>query len=839
MEDVVAKLGADEQLKVFLSPEVPVTDIASAIIAQDAKATKEASASSGSEEFLQKLSVAIQQIDTSIEAYVGASHVELLHQVGSVDGLKQHVKQLHTGVSDVKHALDRMDTDVQKVHRVLSRTMQQLRNVDTCTSIVQRVLRFQTLAQVLRDLSPLVLSSAHNDPEYYDACAKASLALHEAETLVQTSEDVARFQSLAIVAPEVPTQLKLRVHLIKTMKTTLKAGMTSTDQSKIASTLQVLYQLGLETFSENVQACVNEVLHDFETKCTAMLKESHLSTTPEDSGKVDAWIAAQNVLETLSSYALQVWHLQRVLVKLSAAKGASYFDAVVEPDEPSLVCTFWDISCALLSELFAKAMEYRASVKSVLISHYPRLRAEGVRVVTSWASTTSRLLAADAGISHRAMVLPIDAMQTELVDAFGAILAKYAERSADRMLNPIAMMFPQSAGYHPSPPSRSDMLTLLKILAAEVEAAGSDLQCVLTVLGGVRRAVDAFCAHIGATAHASPAVLALPPSSARTVAQAHNMALLSLCHQLDDALAELPVAKSKVAASLGAALAPPVAAIRDPLERLQERLLSTYLDVLATRCEGIFAAMHDESFTTAVAADRFMVDFAAVFNVLLSEHLGRLGLDGAPAAGVCLDAFCDRLLSAFSRHVALVRPLNDDGKCRLTHDMAQLELLLGRVRPLHGLAFEEFKAMKHLLFVDTSRVFRDARLDKIRPSNVWHHVLSRAPPALLLPHKMKGWTPAAYVAWMETAAGLDAYSPPVPPAEMPLGRAGWKDRTLALAAEHAIWAEVTAALETYASRTAALGKEAPDTVHDLVYESGASLLAGYEVATKTFLFPPA
>ncbi|OQS07941.1 oligomeric Golgi complex subunit 5 [Thraustotheca clavata] len=833
-QDSIRVICDTQELKIFLEPDVPVTSIASSIIARDAKTTKDASAPSCSEEFLQKLSIAMQQIDISIESYVSEAHLELLQQVGSVDGLKQHVHQLHGEVSDVKNALDRMDTDVQKVYDLLKRTVQQLRNVDTCTSIVQRVLRFQSLASLLDSVSQQILNSTTSNfnDDYYAACSKASLALFEAEALLR-GDDAQQFQVLSIVQPHLLHIKKLRTYLVKQMKTFLKQGMTTTDQSLIASSLQVLFQLGLETFSESVQACVNEVLHDFETKCTSMLKESHLSTGIEDSGKVDAWIAAQNVIETLSSYTLQVWHLQRVLVKLGHQK-MHYFDAVVEADEPSLLSTFWDISCALLRELFKKTMEYRASVKSVLIGHYPRLRLEAMRMLKAFVSTTSRLL--DSSVRHRAMVLSFDVMENELLDAFAPILTKFQERSLERLLNPIQMMFPKSTGYHPSPPSRSDMQTLLKILASEVDAAGTDLPCVLMILSGVRRAVEQFCTNISAIVHTSSAILALPPSSTRTVAQAHNIALLALCHQLDDALVELPVIKSKKS-DIAPAMTKSITLIRAPLEQLQTKILSGYLDILATRCEGIFASMHEESFVSNVSTDRFMVEFNSVFSVFLTDHFGRLGMDAVPCVQLCLDAFCTRLLSNLVRQISLVRPLNDAGKCRLTNDLAQIELLLGQVRPLSGLVYEEFRAIKHLLFVDTNRILRDGKLDKIRPSNIWHHVISRAVPELLLPHKAKGWSAAQYVKWMETEAGLELYSPPIAPSEMPLGIANWKDRTLALAAEQAIWKEVTATLDAYAQRNAAMGKSHVDPVYEILNESGVSLLAGYEVASKAYLYP--
>ncbi|KAF0711829.1 Aste57867_5087 [Aphanomyces stellatus] len=801
-------------------PEVNVAQIASAIIAQDATAT-----ASASEDFTHKLAVAIKSIDGAIEGYIGASHTQLLNQVGSIDSLKTKVTQLHAQVTDVQGAIQRMDTDIHKAHRALQRTVQQLRNVDLCTVVLQKVLRFQSLVETLAALSlPTddAEASANDDANYLTA----STTLREAELIVE-HEHVA-FQALAVVAPALPQLRTWRTDIVKRMKTLLRHGMTSMDQMSIGRALQILYRLGAATLSEYVQAAVNGVLQDVETQCTDCLRES---TLDESSLKRDVWAACQTVLDTLSAHALQVWNLERVLFKATVpgAGGGTYHALVLAADEPTLFATFWDISCALVRDLVAQTLDYRATVKHVFISNYPKLRVEATALLLHLHATTARL-------DTRA-VCGTTAEKTQLLDAFAPLLDAFQDRSTKRMATPIQMMFPTaSANYHASPPSRADMHTLLKIMQQELDVAGSDVVFQRVILIGVQHAVDLFCKSVAGMAHAS---VALPPTGppTRTPTQAHNVALVTVCAQLDDAL----VAWRR----------PELNAARDRVHALAVQLLGRYLQVLAAKLEAIVASMHDETFADASSSpsgSRFMAEFAAAFAVVETDHLHRLGLDTATSTvrATCVDELTTRVLSAFARHVALVRPLGEAGKLRLAGDMAQLEMLLGGLVPsLKGLALEEFRAMRHLLFVETAAVCRDPKLDKIRPSNVWHHLLGRGPVALQSPHAAKGWTPAAYVAWMETKAGLDLYSPPLLPSDMPLGILCWKDRTLAMAAEQAIWKEIRTCLDAYVQRASAAkpaGKsggvhQGEAGVYDILVGDGPTLMAGYEMATKAYLYP--
>ncbi|CAK4676290.1 hypothetical protein LEN26_018997 [Aphanomyces euteiches] len=819
MEDVVSKLHADEQLRVFLKPDVDVAQIASAIIAKDATNT---ASSSASEDFSHTLAVAIQTIDSAIEDYIGASHTDLLDHVGSVDGLKSKVKLLHADVSDVQAAILRMDSDIHKVHRALQRNVQQLRNVELCTTVLQKVLRFQSLVETLSSMSlpqSDTVSSADNDTVY----TSISTALREAELILE-GEDPA-FRSLGVVAPALPTLRNLRSELTRRMKGLLRQGMAAMDQTTIGRALQTLFQLGASTLSEHVQAAVNAALQDVETKCLACLRESSFD---DAKLKADVWAACQAVLDTLSSYALQVWNLQRVLLKSPAPGGRTFLDLVLAPDEPTLFATFWDISCALVRDLMTQTLEYRAPVKQALVTTYPKIRSEANSVVTQLQTTTARLSL------DTLVVCASREERQQLVGAFTPLLDAFVARSARRIAAPVQMMFPQSANYHPSPPSRSDMAMLLKIIQQEIDGASHDQAFLAAILPGVETGIDLFCRNIVAIAHNSPSTLALPPSNQRTTAHAHNVALVTVCVQLDDAL--------------GAWRRPELDSTRDRVHNLALRLLGKYLAVLTSKLEGILATMHEETFGDAASqapmhGSRFMAEFGIVFQVIEAEHLQRLGLDaGSSIREASLDAMCTRLLSYFVRHAALVRPLGEAGKCRLASDMAQLEMHMSNLSTMKtsetGLAWEEFKAFRHLLFVETARVCRDPKVDKIRPSNVWHHLLGRGPVALQTPAQARGWTQAAYVAWMEKEAGLAQYSPPVAPSDVALGLMCWTDRTLAMAAEQAIWKEVHSCLDAYAQRSSAKGNVQVDsTIYDVLIDSGAALLAGYELATKAYLYP--
>ncbi|GMF17272.1 unnamed protein product [Phytophthora lilii] len=940
------------QLGVFLSPECNVSAIASAVVARDSASrdvsgTTRRRASSGSfgaaaddldepsqsEQFVEKLDGAVQRIDRVISEHIGEHHATLLDQVGSVDELQGHVTSVQSSVGQLKQSVHSLEALVREQHENLRDTIQRYRNVEQCGDIVRRVLRFQQLSdRVLgselshADASATGVAAENGSGLTGDArqneMASVALAIREMEVLVQDES----FEELSVVRARLPATRKLSANLKCEVRTTLRAGIQSLSQADVGDALQILFYLG--DLATTAQTSVNDVIQEVERKCGAAISEEKLVRSGTSNGvdcsngsssgslvqKSDLWKALQDVFDVIRVHALQVWNLQRVLLKMvDPASGKKYLDLVLERDEPSLFATFWEVTCAIVRELFASTLGYSTAVKSVLIAEYPRMREQATRVLNELYAATKQSdgveFLADSPSSTnddeakmqngpvKRELMPIAGStgeRTQLLESMAPLYDAFIDRAYRRMSNPIQLMFPQSSNFHASPPGRSDMQTLSRTIFSELEQAGQDPVLLDGALQQVRKAVNLFCSNVKRIMHEGKAAAATMPSFGRTPAQAHNVGLMNVLSLLGDAVEEVgnrvetaaasnapqgataPGASSANPATTGrvttkeakALCAQHLSPCREMIADLEYALLGYYLQALAVLLEGIFAKMHEESFGDQSAAARvatpadgqrstggfrssqgtggskYMQDFSNAFAVILDDHLRRLPI--APFATKCLADFVERLISVFIRHASLLRPLTENGKLRLANDMAQLELRLENIVPLRnvGASYEELRAFRHMIFLGNSEILRDTTIDKVRPSNVWHHLTSRAPPELQLPHQMKHWTASKYIEWLDTRAATGQSSSPssTPPSssgkssvlslswrELPLGYPCLKDFRLALQAEKQAWKEVSKCLDTYSQRVSASANSELSPVSDLLQESSAILLAGYEV----------
>ncbi|KAG7378725.1 Conserved oligomeric Golgi complex subunit [Phytophthora pseudosyringae] len=940
------------QLGVFLSADCNVSAIASSVVARDSASRDVSGASrhrassatsftaaaddvdepSQSEQFVGRLDGAVQRIDRVISEHIGEHHATLLDQVGSVDELQGHVTSVQSSVGQLKQSVHSLEALVREQHENLRDTIQRYRNVEQCGDIVRRVLRFQQLSdRVLgSELSHVDATSTGSAVESggglagyarQSEMASVALAIREMEVLVQDES----FEELSVVRAKLPATRKLSSNLKREVRATLHSGIQSLSQADVGDALQILFYLG--DLATTAQASVNDVIQEVERKCTAAISEDKLvrsggsgsnglesSNGPSGSivQKSDLWKALQDVFDVIRVHAMQVWNLQRVLLKMvDPASGKNYLDLVLDPDEPSLFVTFWEVTCAIVRELFASTLSYSTAVKSVLIAEYPRMREQATRVLNELFeatkqsagvefltdSTTDNAIATKNGPVERELV-PIArsaAERIQLLDSMAPLYDAFIDRAYRRLSNPIQLMFPQSSNFHASPPGRSDMQTLSRTIFSELEQAGQDPVLLDGALQQVRKAVTLFCSNVKKIMHQGKAAAATMPSFGRTPAQAHNVGLVNVLSLLDDAVEEVgnrvetaAVANgtpagttahvSSAADSITTGVVTPkdakalrtknLAPCHEMIGDLEYALLGYYLQALAVLLENIFAKMHEESFgdqnvasrvTTTGDAPRssggfrsaqgtsgskYMQEFNNAFAVILEEHLRRLPI--AAFATKCLADFVDRLISVFIRHASLLRPLTENGKLRLANDMAQLELRLEHIVPLRnvGASYEELRAFRHMIFLENTEILRDTTIDKIRPSNVWHYLTSRAPSELQLPHQMKHWTASKYIEWLDTRAAIGQSSSPstTPPSssgklsalslswkELPLGYPCLKDSRLGLQAEKQAWKEMAKCLDAYSQRVSASANAELSPIYDLLHESSAILLAGYEV----------
>jgi hypothetical protein len=626
-----------------------------------------------------------------------------------------------------------------------------------------------------------------------------------------------------------------------------------------------------------VEIMVNNVIQDVERKCVASISEDVLinrssSTAPEGiTQKADVWRAIQRLFDILRVHSLQIWNLQRVLVKMvEPVSGKHYLDMVIQRDEPTLFCTFWEVTCAIIREILVGALDYRASVKSVLIASYPRMREEAVRVLDDLYSSTTKQLESDpifslprqvkSQSSNYEVVKEIAGStgeRAQFFDSMSPIADAFNERCFQRIATPIQMMFPQSTQFHASPPSRSDMQTLGRTILAELDEVGTDPVLIDGVLNEIHKSVNLFCTNVKKMVNGGKHALHTTPSYGRTPSQAHNVSLVSVLHQLSETLESISKRTNAVIASSSMSflskadfsLDQKLYPCQKSIGELQTSILGPYLQALVVILESIIAKMHEESFgdygndsnqLNCSTGSRYMVEFAGAFTTIYEEHIKKL--PDCTLVQKCIDDFMARIISVFVRHAAMLRPLHEKGKMRLASDMAQLELKLESVMQLRtlGSTYDELRSFRHMMFLDTFRILRDSVIDKIRPTNVWHHLIGRCPPELQLPHQFKKISAAKYIEWLETAAGIHGtFSPSSSSSKasqivsLPLGYACLKDPKVSLLAEKEGWKEVSKCLDSYSQRMSASLESEVSPIFEILLEAGPSLLAGYEITVRS------
>lgn len=937
------------ELSVFLSPDCNESAIASAIVAHDStsrdisgasrlftkpassflSATDELDKPSQSQKFVERLDRVVQRIDRVISDHIGEHHATLLEQVSSVDELQGHVALIQKSVGQFKQSVYSLQTQVREQHEDLRDTIQRYRNVEQCGDILRHVLRFQQLSDrvIESELDKVdTLTESIDKKENalagdarQNEMASLALAIKEIEQLVQDEQ----FEELSIVRAKLPAIRKHTANLKREVRASLRAGIQSLSQADMGDALQIFFYLG--DLATTAQASVNDVIQDLERKCTAAISEDKL-VRPSSSNsngrdtsngfpsslvqKSDVWKALQDVFDVIRTHVLQVWNLQRVLIKMvDPSSGKKYLELMLEPDEPSLFATFWEVTCAIVQELFASTLNYSTAAKYVLIAEYPRMREQASRILNELFVSTKQKSGLDFLVDFatdndadakksitRRDLMPIAgsvAERAQLLNSMAPLYDAFIDQAYRRMSNPIQLMFPQSSNFHASPPGRSDMQTLSRTIFSELKHAGQDPVLLDGTLQQVQKAVNFFCSNVKKIMYQGKLAALTTPSLGRTPTQAHNVGLINVLSLLDDTIKEVEHQIETKASSNGgegrivahvpsspdsswitlkeakklctANLVPCHGIIGD----LMYALLGYYLQALAGLLESILAKMHDESFgnqsavtklASSVDAPRstglrpgqvtngskYMQEFSNALAVILEEHLRRLPI--AEFVTKCLADFVGRIIAVFIRHASLLRPLTESGKLRLADDMTQLELRLENISPLKyvGTLYDELRAFRHMIFLDNGEILRDSTVDKIRPSNIWHHLISRAPPELQLPHQRKHWTASKYIEWLDIHVASSHLSSPslTPPTssdteinplpvwrKVPLGYPCLKDPRLSLQAEKQAWKEVAQCLDAYSQRVSASANTELSPLYDLLQESSAILLAGYEVVT--------
>ncbi|KAL7548508.1 hypothetical protein ACHAWF_011784 [Thalassiosira exigua] len=403
-----------------------------------------------------------------------------------------------------------------------------------------------------------------------------------------------------------------------------------------------------------------------------------------------------------------------------------------------------------------------------------------------------------------------------------ALRRAFLEESKRRLRAPLERMFPEAVTVDedgvaipvpPTLPSRYDLAKLDACVREELSLAdprqgGGDFGMAATIGEGVVEMLSEFCGMARRAIGEAGEERAVAGSVSE--ATAHNMNVAGVMSTLASFVRNAPEnafvapyrpAQSpqheEAARSCRVALLP---ALKEIDALVRTRILDPLCRALNRRVAAALARMHRGTYlqesadaSSSQPGSFVQVHLADLYDDVAASYLSRLPNEYAAAVASTVATFS---VYAFVSNAALLRPLGEASRLRLTQDLADFELALEQLvfkggtslslgQIAGGKPYAELRAARQLLFwsglddrtlgpAEVARaLLRDAWAKDLRPSTLFHFLFSYGPSLLTSPHHFKRTDAGEYVgtlvkldgsvedgeasAWMTTMACCDAY----------------------------------------------------------------------------------
>lgn len=205
-----------------------------------------------------------------------------------------------------------------------------------------------------------------------------------------------------------------------------------------------------------------------------------------------------------------------------------------------------------------------------------------------------------------------------------------------------------------------------------------------------------------------------------------------------------------------------------PLEEMYKLLcmiIEPLMSNLTKHIESIIIKIHKEEYTIDSNAPTNMNTEGgqcSVYVIELGSYLKWIRREIFPKLKCSeskewIHSIATRILDYFLRHASIIKPINENGKLKLASDITQIEFILNQWFLDCGLKIENeitaktqaLKAFKPLLFKDLNLLTDPYQTTQIPMTILIHHIFTRAPDVLMLPHKRFGWTEQQYSDWID------------------------------------------------------------------------------------------
>ena len=698
------------------------------------------------------LSEQLQSLDCLIEQHVTSHYSDLLSRAVASSELEQSLAVMSTHINSLLMSSDRLTARLKDPYEKIKAGTKSLSRLQETTDILRRVIR---ILQLSKKLAGYMGHQGDGD------LTKAASCLYEVTGLL--AEDVA---GVEVVEGEARKVRQWQLEVERQAEGLMTRGMTTGNQTHLATGLQVFYNLGtLPSVMETFLADMNQKLRTHWTD-SLDIKRMTDTTTSTGPGKVSGlgagnntaafrsslWTNIDTAVETVHSHMVQLWLLQRLLCK--KVDPVTHQPFIASLSNPNIVHTSWDKVCAIIKDCLSTAQAKSNFVKQTFEGEYPKLVKLYEELWTKLKQTsrqyTNTLQAEFDGVEVPDFGLH-DKMEDSLRDSLAQFEHAYLARSLSRLFDPINLMFSGQGQ-----PSLEEVNTIISVITSELSIASVDARLLSSVTKNTSKAVGLFCVKCeGCLDTEASQVIGQP-----TAAQCQNINIINMMAEFSGKLSRVCVDQVKVEVLVKAG---------QEVSKLMVSGVEPLLESITDSVEAILLTMHKEDFSASDGESTSPAPACSLYMKELQTFLERIAKDFLSTftcrefLSVHLFSLAERTIEKFVVQGSLVRPLGTGGAMRLASDCAQLEFALSTILGPSGQSslgptglialgssYRLLRAFRSLLFLTPADMATFPGLGSTLPhSTALHLLISRCPEVVASPADSLGWSMARYTTWLE------------------------------------------------------------------------------------------
>ncbi|KAJ7675112.1 Golgi transport complex subunit 5-domain-containing protein [Mycena rosella] len=811
---------------VFASSDFDPNEYANAILAGEpyppaaeslnpktpAKSTFESSPKEDISVAISKLNFGVEDVSKQIKAVVNSHHEDLLAQAASANSLSGSLTSVRSGLLDLDSSLDKLRLKVRVPYQSLQTNVARLQKLQQASDVLRRTSDSQMAEMEINSndgpdtpkKSDNQLNLLGQDPEDEKerTIAKAALSIAELVALldgpelpasssegeaahtahVTTSEEPGvgvPLRSINAVAAHVPFIEDARTRVTSEMENMVMTGLTTLNQSLLASSLQTAFNL--RVLPELVQSLILDLSQAVEDRIRSAFDLSKISrdasskdpapNSPQSPSSYKSrvrtepttytapqwtaalWARLENMVEEMADCCVKVYTLEKVLkMKRDTISQVVFLDEAMKLLENKPSATFWTALGKSLEKHTRDSARGSTFLQQTLSTGYPRLLRLFHQFFAKIAVHTDTIYIQTYQSPETVLILR----------ALSNFESLYVSRSSNKLNEAVAQAF---SGGARSPPGMNEGINIARTVANELDSARFDPLLVRSVAKNVGTCLNMLLSRVdGLISRDRPAVTLMGPSA--TPQQVSNGQLASCLYNCWSRLERLG---DEHAENVVVVIKPNIQNIRQAYQRLVDPIL------LAIRRElgAIIAKLHRIDFSKPAdpmagmsGASFYMKDLVDKLSFIKAEILSKFNVGEAGREWVI--SIVKFVIRTFVLHVSIAKPLGESGKLQLTSDMTELEFALsaflvenaqskrGGSLETVGDDYRILRAMRPLLFLDNAQLAVPKHTAGLPPLIVLHHILVRSP--VPLPHSLHGWQEAEYVRWVDEHSEEEAWT---------------------------------------------------------------------------------